>query len=55
MLRILDDLPALLHDLGASSIQEIVGTLDVHGNNLHQDPERSPASGRETVHRRRAG
>lgn len=55
MLRILDDLPALLHDLGASSIQEIVGTLDVHGNNPHQDPERSPASGRETVHRRRAG
>ena len=54
MIRILDDLPGLLHQLGAVTVQEVIGTLDVGGNSRSQTRAGSaPKNG--TAHHRRAG
>lgn len=44
MTRIIDDLPALLHRLGARSVQELVGTL-VGDGGTPEFPAASPAAG----------
>lgn len=54
MIRILDDLPGLLHDLGADSVEDVIGTLDVPSDTT-QDARRSLAPGSGSVQRRRAG
>jgi len=39
MIRILDDLPQLLDELGASSVQDLIGTLDVPGTTPPNAPD----------------